>query len=234
VSELGEISAELNQALDRLERLLASLAELDRGSLAPLQAELSSRPDGRHAAALIVRARQLLRQAADAVVAARGAGREWLTQHGSSDGGHAPAGFEIKGGRAYLRAEESEHRSAAAALPEFPAEYTFVAHGDPEHVYIGEDPLSAAEAAELIRSDGNWNRSPVRLFSCETGRGAAPFAQELAKILGVRVTAPDGIAWAAADGSYGIHPIEVKIVRGEVVEVRNEEVEGSWREFYPD
>jgi hypothetical protein len=233
VSELGEISVALNEALGRLERLLANLSELDRGSLAPLQAELSRRPDGRQAAALIDRARQLLRQASEGTEAARGAGREWLAQHGSSQAGRA-AGFEISGGRAYLPVQEREHRTVAAALPAFTAEYTFVAHGDAEHVFIGDEPLSAAEVAELIRSDGNWDRKPVRLFSCETGRGDRPFAQELAKILGVRVTAPDGIAWAAADGRYGIYPVEVRIVGGEVVEVCNESVEGRWREFYPD
>jgi hypothetical protein len=233
VSDLGEISAELNEALGRLERLLAQLAELDRSSLAPLQAELSRRPDGRQAAALIDRARQFLRRASDGTVAARRAGADWLAQHGSSHTGHS-SGFEISGGRAYLPAQEWAHRTAAAALPEFPAEYTFVAHGDSEHVYIGEDSLSAAEVAELIRSDARWNRKPVRLFACETGRGGAPFARELAKLLGVKVTAPDGIAWASADGHHGVHPIEVRIVGGEVVEVCNEEVDGRWHEFYPD
>lgn len=233
MSELGEISAELDEALARLQRLLASLSELDRSSLAPLQAELSRHPDGRHAAALIDRARSLLRQASEGTVAARRAGRDWLAQHGSSQTSHA-AGFEISGGRAYLPVQESEHRTAAAALPQFSAEYTFVAHGDAEHVLIGDEELSAAEVAELVRSDSNWGHKPIRLFSCETGRGDQPLAQQLAKLLGVKVTAPDGIAWAAADGRYGIYPIEVKIIDGEVAEVWNEEVEGSWREFYPD
>jgi hypothetical protein len=233
VSDLGEISAELNEALGRLERLLAQLAELDRSSLAPLQAELSRRPDGRHIAALIERARQLLRRASEGTNAARRAGGDWLAQHGSSHAGYS-SGFEITGGRAYLQPQEWEHRRAAAALPEFSGEYTLVAHGNSEHVYIGEDPLSATEVAELIELDPGWNHQPVRLFSCETGRGNPPFAQELAKVLGVKVTAPDGIAWASADGRYGVHPIEVRIVEGEVVEVPNERVEGQWREFYPD
>lgn len=233
MSDLGEISAELSEALGRLERLLANLTELDRSSLAPLQAELSRRPDGRQAAALIGRARGLLRQASEGTVAARRAGSDWLAQHGSGHAGHS-SGFEISGGRAYLPVQEREHRAAAAALPEFPGEYTFVAHGNSEHVYIGDDPLSVAGVAELIESDPGWDHKPVRLFSCETGRGSAPFAQELAKLLGTKVTAPDGIAWFSADGRHGVFPIEVRVVGGEVVEVWNEEAEGRWREFYPD
>ncbi|HEV2857689.1 MAG TPA: hypothetical protein VGW80_04725 [Solirubrobacterales bacterium] len=232
MSELGEISAELNEALGRLERLLRQLAELDRVDLAPLQAELSRRPDGRRAAALIDRARQLLRQASEGTVAARRAGGDWLAQHGSSHAGHS-AGFEISGGRAYLPPQQSGHRTAAAALPDFPGEYTFVAHGAGEQVFVADEPLSAPELAELIESDPGWNHKPVRLFCCETGCGEAQVAQEVARLLGVKVTAPDGIAWCSADGRYGVYPIEVKIVGGEVVEVWDKEAEGEWREFHP-
>lgn len=233
MSDLGEISAELSEVLGRLERVLAQVANLDRNSLAPVQAEVSRHPDGRQAAALIERARRLLRQAAEGTVAARRAGEDWLAQHGSSHAGHS-SGFEIAGGRAYLPPQEWEHRVAAAGLPKFPGEYTFVAHGNSEGVFIGGESLSAAEVAALIEADESWDGKPVRLFSCETGRGGKPIAQEVAKILGVRVRAPDGIAWAAADGRYGVYPIEIKVVRGAVVEVPNYQVEGDWRDFYPD
>ncbi|HET7589159.1 MAG TPA: hypothetical protein VFK14_03085 [Solirubrobacterales bacterium] len=233
MSDLGEISAELNEALGRLERLLAQLSELDRRSLAPLQAELSRLPDGRRAAALIDRARQLLRQASEGTVAARRAGAGWLSRHGSSQVGGSH-GFDTPGGRAYYPPMESNLRELAAVLPEFPGEYTFDAHGSDEHVFIGEETLSAQEVAELIEADERWGRRPVRLFSCDTGLGEAPIAEQLAKILKVKVTAPEGRAWSSADGRHGVFPIETKLVQGVVVEGPNYKAEGRWREFDPD
>ncbi len=233
MSDLGEISAELNGALARLEDLLARLVDLDRRSLAPLQAELSRRPDGRQTAALIERARRLSRHASEGTIAARRAGAAWLAQHGSGQSGHS-GGFEISGGRAYLRPQEWQHRQAAASLPEFPGEYTFVAHGADEQVFVGEEVLSAPELARLIAADAKWGRKPIRLFSCETGCGDGSVAQALARLLGVKVTAPDGIVWASADGGYGVYPVEVKVIRGEVVETPNEAREGRWHEFFPD
>jgi hypothetical protein len=232
VSDLGEISAELSEALGRLERVLARCAALDRDILAPLQAEIARRPDGRGAAALIDRARGLLRQAAEGTVAARRAGEAWLSQHGSADAGRS-SGFDTPGGRAYYPPAEPGMREVAATLPEFPGEYTFDAHGSSEHVFIGEETLSAREVAELIRADGRWGGRPVRLFSCDTGLGRAPIAQALANLLKVKVTAPEGRAWSSADGTHGVYPIEVKVVQGAVVEVPNLDAEGSWREFDP-
>jgi hypothetical protein len=233
VSDLGEISAELSEVLGRLERVLAQFGALDRNALAPIQAEVSRHPDGRQAAALIERARSMLRQAAEGAVAARRAGEDWLAQHGSSHAGHS-SGFETPGGRAYYPPTEPDLREAAAALPAFPGEYTFDAHGSSEHVFIGDETLSAPEAAALIESDEKWDGRPIRLFSCNTGLGESPIAGEIAKLLGVKVTAPEGRAWSSADGRYGVHPIEVKVVEGAVVEVPNRKVEGTWREFYPD
>lgn len=233
MSDLGEISAELSETLGRLERVLARCAALDRDALAPLQAEISRHPDGRHAAALIDRARGQLRQAAEGTVAARRAGEAWQSQHGSTQAGRSN-GFDTAGGRAYFPSTEPEMQKAASALPEFPGEYTFDAHGSSEHVFIGEETLSAPAVAELIEGDPRWAGRPVRLFSCDTGRGKAPIAQKLANILKVKVTAPEGRAWSSADGRHGVYPIEVKLVQGVVVEVPNYGAEGNWREFEPE
>ena len=59
-------------------------------------------------------------------------------------------------------------------------------------------------------------------------------AQEVARILGVRVTAPDGIAWSSADGSYGVYPVRIKVVEGMAFEVPDHGNEGTWRVFDPD
>lgn len=232
MSDLGEISAEVNEALGRLERVLTRFAELDRHRLASIQAQLGKSPDGKQAVAMIARARTLLRQAAQGTAEASRAGANWLSQHGSAEAGPS-TGFSTLGGRAYYPPEDTKLRRAAATLPEFPGEYTFDAHGDSEHVFIGKQPLSAADVVELIEADPNWGRRPIRLFSCNTGSGEAPIAEEIATLSKVRVTAPDGLAWSSADGSYGVAPIEIRVVQGAVVEVPNYDREGSWREFDP-
>lgn len=254
MSDLGEISAELNEALGRLERVLTRFAVLDQGRLAAIQAEVGRRPDGRQAAALLARARGLLRQASEGTRAARGAGEDWLSQHGSSQGGASDGqefqagakspgyesqaafstGFETPGGRAYFRPQEVGHRKSAMALAAFPGEYTLDAHGTTQSVLIDEQWRSGAEVAALIEADPGWGQRPVRLFACNTGRGEVPVAQEIANLLGVPVTAPVGIAWSTTDGRYGVYPVEVKIVNGVVVEMEDEDAEGIWRVFYPE
>lgn len=206
--------------------------ELDRGQIEPIRAEVGRHPDGKQVAALIDRARGQLRQAQEGAIAARRAGEAWLAHHGSDQGGSS-SGFEIAGGRAYLDASETSNRTAASALPAFPGEYTFVVHGSSEHVFVGGESLSAADVADLVKADPNWDGRPIRLFSCETGQGQEPIARELAKILGVKVTAPDEIVWIWPDGSYGIHPVETKLIGGEVLELPNMNQEGRWREFNP-
>lgn len=231
MSDLGEISAELTAALDRLDRVLARFSELDRTQLAAIEAEVGRDPRLRPVAALIARARALVRQAGSGTAAARTSGQEWLAQHGSSDA--RAGGTRIADGRAYFPATEPEMREATAALPPFPGEYTFAAHGNSNGVYIDAGELNAVGVAELIQADEGWGRRPVRLFACNTGRGENPLAAELASLLGVSVTAPDDFAWLGADGRFGVAPVKATIVNGAVVEVPDCENKGTWRVFDP-
>jgi hypothetical protein len=264
MSDLGEISSELTAALDRLDRVLGRFLQLDRETLAPLQAEATRDPRLRQVAALIARARGLVRQAGDGTLAARGAGADWLAQHGAADaggsgawhafdGGHggersgspgpgsgSPAveaawaeRLRTPGGMAYYPSSDFGLRAAAATLPPFSGEYTFDAHGRGDCVEFGRREMSAGEIAELIRADNRWGGRPVRLFSCNTGRGESPVAAELAKVLGVRVVAPDDLAWSAADGWTGVAPVKQMKVNGVVVEVPDRDHEGAWRVFDP-
>jgi hypothetical protein len=257
VSDLGEISAEVREALDRLDRVLAHFGHLDRGRLAPIQSQLGRSPAERQAVALVARARVLLREAAEGAQAARSSGADWLDQHGSADSGRSgggssevrssspsfvspgaesawTTGFATPGGKAYYPPAEPGLREAAATLPEFSGEYTFDAHGDSGHVFVGGQALSAAAVVELIEADPNWGRRPIRLFSCNTGRGEDPIAAGVATGTGVKVTAPDGYAWSlAGSGEFGVYPVGVKVVNGEVVEGPDRSREGSWREFEP-
>ncbi|HEX7245792.1 MAG TPA: hypothetical protein VF245_09530 [Solirubrobacterales bacterium] len=265
MSDLGKISAELTGALDRLGRVLDRFHALDRVSLEPIQAQAVKEPELRHVAALVARARTLVRQAGEAAVAARAAGEDWLSQHGSRDsggsgswqlaegerrgdwdgpasGGFGSAAVETAwgkriptaGGMAYYPSDEGGLCEAAKSLPPFPGEYTLDAHGRSDCVVFDGRELGASEIAELIRADERWRGRPVRLFSCNTGRGENPVAGELAKLLGVRVTAPDDLVWSGADDWVGVAPIKETTVNGVVVAVPDRDREGSWRVFDPE
>jgi hypothetical protein len=261
LSDLGEISAEVTAALQSLDRALNRFAALDRATLAPLQAELAKSPQTRQAAALIGRARNLLGQARIAAGAARGAGGDWLAQHGSSQrgrsGGGAPGarpsspggepasfgsaaleaiwagGIETPAGRAYFPPDEGSFRELAVAISPFAGEYTVDMHGTSDSVSYGDSQLDASELAELIAADPAWGGQPVRLFSCNTGRGENPIAAQLAILLGVRVTAPDDLVWSYADGEIAVAPSRFELVNGELSKVPDRSREGSWREFEP-
>ena len=265
MSDLGEISAEVIGAIDRLDRVLGRFRELDRARLAVIQAEMERDPKLRQEAALLARARVLIQQAGNSAAAARRAGGDWLAQHGSADSGGSGAwqaigatpstgpagadgraafgstvaqaawveGVHIPGGRVYFSAAEPGMRESAAALPPFPNEYVFAAHGRSDRVSVNGGELTAAEIAELIRADEGWNGRQVRLFACNTGRGENSIAADLATRLGVRVTAPDDFAWLAADGRFGVAPIRKTIVNGAVVELPDCGNRGSWRVFDP-
>lgn len=237
MSDLGELSAELRAALDRLERVLESFRELDRRSLAPIQARAANDPQLREVAALVARARTLVRRAGEGIGAARMAGEGWLARHGAPDSSGARAAWDGRlptpGGMAYYPAGELDLRNAATALPPFPGEYTLDAHGSSACVEFDQRELSASEIAELIRVDERWGGRPVRLFSCNTGSGENPVAQELAELLNVRVVAPDDFVWSAADGWVGVAPIKEIEVNGEVVAVPDRDREGRWRVFDP-
>ncbi len=263
MSDLGEISAELSAALDRLDRVLDRFHEIDRLHIAAIQDQVARDPKLRHVGALIARARSCIRQAGNGVVAARRAGGDWLAQHGSPDAGRSSAGqsmpvhgegldvgssglghsaavdaawaerLRTPGGMAFFPATEPELRLVAGTLPSFPGEYTFDAHGSSYAVEFDGNALTAAEVAELIRADERWGHRPVRLFSCNTGRGENPIAAELAAELGVRVIAPDDVVWSDADGWVGVAPVKKTKVEGVVVEIPDCERAGSWRVFEP-
>ena len=77
-----------------------------------------------------------------------------------------------------------------------PNEYEVFAHGDQATVFDdieGERvPLSAQELADRIRADSAYDQGmPVRLGSCNTGKGQENIAQELANELDAKVIAPN-------------------------------------------
>ena len=67
--------------------------------------------------------------------------------------------------------------------------------------------FSHYDVADMIRASGWDGRSPIRLFSCSTGKLTDGFAQGLADTLGVRVDAPDEVLWVWRDGSHLVAPL---------------------------
>lgn len=69
-----------------------------------------------------------------------------------------------------------------------------MAHGSSTSVQIVQNgkvkELNAEELADHLKKNG-YKGGDIRLASCETGKGENPIAQQLSKILGNRVKAPD-------------------------------------------
>jgi hypothetical protein len=61
--------------------------------------------------------------------------------------------------------------------------------------------MSPKELADLIKADKKYRPGmPVDLLSCNTGKGASPYAQSLANELNAPVNAPDQFLWYYTDG----------------------------------
>jgi hypothetical protein len=144
-------------------------------------------------------------------------------------------GIDTRAGRAYYTPEETEMHMFARALPPFSGEYTVDLHGAPDHVTVGDTSLDAGQLSELVRADRNWNNQPVRLFSCETGRGDQPIAQDLANRLGVEVTAPTELVWSNHRGDHFVAPARWRTIGGTKVLVPGPQpADGGWRTLGPE
>ncbi|OHT81187.1 alpha/beta hydrolase [Mycobacteroides saopaulense] len=146
--------------------------------------------------------------------------------------------FDTHSGAAFFDPTDTTMRSAAGNVPKFPGEFTVDVHGDQHGVSVrdgagNEHRMSAREFAEIVRSNTGWDgHSPIRLLSCDTGAGSHPFAAELARELGVAVTAPDKPVWTFPDGRQ---PIVTGFDRGiNDGQVPRIPPDGGWHRFSPD
>lgn len=142
-------------------------------------------------------------------------------------------GFSTPAGRAYYAESDSTMRELAVALKPSPSQYTVDLHGSQTSVQVGGQELDAAQLAELVRADPRWQGRQVRLFSCETGAGDRPIAQELATWLQVGVTAPTSLAWSNIAGEAWVAPYEWRIVNGTLQRVPGAPDPNGWRRFDP-
>ncbi|NUP48786.1 MAG: DUF4347 domain-containing protein, partial [Catenulispora sp.] len=128
------------------------------------------------------------------------------------------------------RAQEME--TTSRALVEEPGYHTVDAHGDRNGVIVGGRHLTVDQVARIIESDPRWqrSRSPIRLASCDAGRDAEGFAQQLARRLGVEVKAPTDTVWVSHRGDAFVTGHRY----GSDGTVRPERaVTGGWRVFSP-
>ena len=100
----------------------------------------------------------------------------------------------------------------ALADPDRPGILTIYAHGGPNAMngpsWLSKygPALNANQVAEKIKGS-DWNgRDPVWLKSCNTGKDAKGFAQQLANALGVTVYAPNSQVWFNTSGVVGPMP----------------------------
>ena len=146
----------------------------------------------------------------------------------------AVAALELRtaAGSAYYAAGDWRMRAAAGDVPPYPGEYVVDMHGDPSSVACGAHQLDARGLAEVIRASAWDGRTPIRLFSCSTGREPEGIAQQVADCLGAVVTAPDR---PVSTGPLGVQVGEVAevwnpLLGGYVSKVTEP---GQWRRFYP-
>lgn len=73
--------------------------------------------------------------------------------------------------------------------------YDIKAHGDYDGVKFFDTPVDAKELARIILMKNDYNREPIRLLSCNTGKivNGSCVAQELADFLQVEVIAPNDV-----------------------------------------
>ncbi|OHV04665.1 hypothetical protein BKN37_08830 [Mycobacterium talmoniae] len=146
--------------------------------------------------------------------------------------------FATEAGAAFFDPADTTMRSAAGDVRPVAGEFTIDVHGDARGVLVwdgagAEHRMGARGFAEVIRNSTGWDgRSPIRLLSCDTGRGSQPFAAELARELGVPVSAPDRPVWTFPDGR---EPVVTGFERGPNGELTPRiPPDGRWHRFTPE
>ncbi|ASO18473.1 hypothetical protein FHR81_002881 [Actinoalloteichus hoggarensis] len=134
-------------------------------------------------------------------------------------------------GRAFFPDEPETSRSAMDVAPDPDGRRTYDLHGDRQHVFIGDQTLTAAEFADVVRADPDWNGEAIRLLSCDTGGLPDGFAAQLARELGVEVLAPTEMGWVGADGSV-FSAEGVQNADGD--RIPTDPPGGRWDTFHPD
>jgi hypothetical protein len=117
----------------------------------------------------------------------------------STDGGmsaFAPGGTDQR-----QRWDHQNEQYTANQVPRIPGQFVVDLHGSADSVRVGDTPLSPRDLADLIRANPDYDGGPVSLLGCDTGSDPNGFAAQLARELGVPVTAPSRDAWVDHNGN---------------------------------
>ena len=115
-------------------------------------------------------------------------------------------------------------------LQTLPGDYSLVLHGRPD----GFDRYTASELVQQIRADPSWNGQSIVLFSCETGQGDNPVAQQIADELGTTVWAPTELLWVSPNGSHVVAKGQGVERDGQQTLEPNLDALGTWVPFQRD
>ncbi|MCX4093051.1 toxin glutamine deamidase domain-containing protein [Nocardia sp. alder85J] len=122
-------------------------------------------------------------------------------------------------------------RNHARLVPHDSYHYTADVHLTPDgHAVIGGHEYTAADYADLLRNEPAWNhRDPIRLIGCDGATNG--FAADLARHLGVDVTAPTHSAWTDNHGRVYTSTPEADAYGNRRPRIPPD---GHWETFHPD
>lgn len=122
------------------------------------------------------------------------------------------------------------NRPAAEKIPNNPAVCLIISHGSSSTV----NRLNASQLYDKLRKICK-PKQPIKLDACDTGKGENSIAEQLAKLWGAQVTAPDGKVWTTPwDTEFDTPAPPVSEDKDSFWNgVPNWAMPGSWRRFGP-
>lgn len=114
---------------------------------------------------------------------------------------HYPRDRSSRDRRSSDAEEEKERREEVntSHIEEIPGFEDVNAHGDSQHIEVGNTVMNANQFADYLRDSSKFYGQDLRLVSCSTGAGDNSFAQQLSSILHITVMAPDADTYYAPD-----------------------------------
>jgi RHS repeat-associated protein len=146
--------------------------------------------------------------------------------------GQNPLGFTDPSGliKIVLLAPNDPNYKAAVNYPDDPNMCIIIAHGGAQSV----NKMNATQLNALLTRYG-CKKEPVRIDACLTGAGENSIAEQLAKIRGVKVVAPDERTWTTPwGGNFGSpYPPMSLDPNSSLNNIPNILSPGNWIEFNP-
>jgi hypothetical protein len=117
---------------------------------------------------------------------------------------------------------------AAVNYPDDPNKCIVISHGSPQTV----NQMNAKQLNKLLTQSG-CRKEPVRIDACRTGQGENSIAEQLSRIRGVSVIAPDQLTWTTPWGGNFSSPYPPMSDNRDSVlnSIPNLLRPGNWREF---